>query len=561
MTASVAPPGPDRRGVHRLLAAAVFAATLAALVLGGRSVGITRDEGVYMEAGRRYGAWAARLVHAPARALAERDRTFSFNWEHPDLLKTAFGLSARLLAQPPVADRDGPGDDGGRWPILPESAAMRLPAQAIAALGTALLFWVAARRWSIPAGLVAAGAFILAPRVYFHAHLAAFDVPVAVAIFAVVLLYRRSLRSARALVPLAVVFGLAIATKLNALFVGPLLYLHYLAVLARAHLRGRPVGLRALVPAWALAAAAGGPLVAFALWPWLWSDPAGRFAAFVRFHAAHPWYNMEYLGVNYNLPPLPVSYPFVLTAATVPTTVLVLAVAGLCVFAVCELRRPAGEGDGGPAVGFWAPLRPGDDDRTGLLFVLFALWPLALIAWPTVPIFGGTKHWFPAYPFFALAAGFAFHRLVRGVRPVLRAAAAALVLLPALSTTARSHPYGLSAYVAFAGGARGGARLGLGRGFWGHAVVDLLPALPARGRIYPHDLHALARRTYVREGRWSPALLPAGPAAAGTALYFPERHMAADEVRIWNGLGTTRPSAMTTLHDVPLCLRYDRPPP
>ncbi|RMG96307.1 MAG: hypothetical protein D6705_11725 [Deltaproteobacteria bacterium] len=553
------PPRRTRRAPSAA-AVAVFTVVLAVLAVGGRDVGITRDEGVYMEAGRRYGAWVARLVRDPRGALADRDRAFAFNWEHPDLLKTAFGVSARLFAQPPVAGADGPHDRGGLVPLLPESAAMRLPAQVIAAFGAALLCFVAARRSSVVAGVVAAGAFVLLPRVHFHAHLAAFDVPVAVAILVVVLCYLRALSDPRALPALAVALGLAIGVKLNALFVGPVLYLHYLAVLARQVLRdGVRLRLGLVFPAWTWAAALGGPLVGLALWPWLWRAPFERFAAFVRFHAAHPWYNMEYFGQNYNLPPLPVSYPFVMTAVTVPATVLVLGIAGLWLGLRDDRRAAAADvPHSGPT--FFVPVPDRHGRREGLLYAMSALWPLVLIAWPTVPIFGGTKHWFPAYPFLALGAARAFAALVAGLPPLWRAAAACAALAPAALTTASGHPFGLSQYTALTGGARGAARLGFGRGFWGHAVVPLLGSLPERGRIYPHDLHELARRTYVREGRWPEDLVPAPPARADLALYFPERHMTTHEIDVWNAFGHARPTDVLSLHDVPVCLRYDRGP-
>ena len=60
-------------------------------------------------------------------------------------------------------------------------------------------------------------------------------------------------------------------------------------------------------------------LTVLALWPWLWSDPVGRLREYIEFHQFHAYYNTEFLGINYNRPPLPISYPFVLTWATVPT--------------------------------------------------------------------------------------------------------------------------------------------------------------------------------------------------------------------------------------------------
>ncbi len=529
------------------------------LAVAHRQVGFTRDEGVYFEAGRRYATWAARVIAHPAAAgdRRARDRAFAYNREHPALMKLAAGLSARLLARPPV-NPEGPDDRGGLLPVMPESAAMRLPAQILAGVGAALLFFVARVRWGPAAGALAAGWFILAPRVFFHAGLATFDVPVAVATLAVALAYLRALAHPRWAPVAGALWGVAIAIKHNALFLGPLFALHYGACLLLAWRRGLRPTRAQLAPAPLLAGAALGPLVAFASWPWIWSDTWARLAAYVRFHAQHAWYNMEYLGTNYNLPPLPVSYPFVLTAATVSATLLVLAGVGLVLGVRRDLAPSTGAGPAAPPT--WrAPLPAGWPRLPGVLVAGLALFPLALIAWPTVPIFGGTKHWLTAYPFLALAAAGAFHHLVRGLRPAARALALVLVLAPGLWATAAGHPFGLSQYAPLVGGPRGAATLGLGRGFWGHAVTPLLPELPARGRIYLHDLHELARKQYAREGRWPPALAPAPPARADAGLIFHELHMVTDEVRLWDALGTTRPDLVVPLFDVPLTSLYRHP--
>ena len=50
--------------------------------------------------------------------------------------------------------------------------------------------------------------------------------------------------------------------------------------------------------------------------------------------------------------------------------------------------------------------------RIGYLLAMNAFFPLVLIALPSTPIFGGTKHWTTGYPFFALLGGIAVSRVV-----------------------------------------------------------------------------------------------------------------------------------------------------
>ena len=207
-------------------------------------------------------------------------------------------------------------------------------------------------------------------------------------------------------------------------------------------------------------------------------------------------------------------------------------------------------------------MAPGWARLDGLLFTLVGLFPLVLIALPTTPIFGGTKHWLTAYPFLALAAAVAWgwmwkHSGVGRLRQRwLMPVTLALVLGPGALSTVRGHPYGLSQYAPLVGGPRGAARLGLGRGFWGHAVLGLMPALAEHRRVFLHDLHSLAHKQYVREGTWPTETESAGIARSDAGLLFYEKHMATYEFELWERQRTAAPQELVTLHDVPLTGLY-----
>lgn len=546
------------------------------LVRGHQRVGYVRDEGIYFHASRAYADWALDVLRDPGKLgdRAARDRAFAVNREHPALMKLAGGLSARLFSRPGPADQPPEARaPAGLLPLLLEGAAMRLPAQLLAGLGAALLFlagWSLARPSGhvpsassavppiaplVPA-LLAALWFIGLPHVWFHAGLHCFDVPVAVLTLAVVLCYRRALTSWRWSLLLGPLLGVAISVKHNALFIPVLLAVHYLACLLLARRRPR---LGQLVPLPFVSMALFAPPTVLALWPWLWSDSLARLQQYFEFHRLHAYYNTEYFHINYNQPPLPWSYPFVLTWATVPTALLLLAAIGLFLAVRRDLsEKPSSEA---PAPTWTAPLA-GQPPRDGLLWALFGLFPLVLISLPSVPIFGGTKHWLTAYPFLALAAASAWIELWRALAPFgrprhLPAALLPLVLVPALWSTLHGHPFGLSQYAPLVGGARGAADLGLLRGFWGTSVLPLLDHLSQKpAPLYLHDLHDLSRLQYEREGRW-PAAVPAVPLGRARAgLLFHERHMLSGEVDLWNHFGTTAPDRVLTLDDVPLTSLY-----
>jgi hypothetical protein len=411
--------------------------------------------------------------------------------------------------------------------------------------------------------MLAAGAFILLPRVAFHAGLHAFDVPIAVATLVVVLAYRRSFASRRWGLALGPLLGIAIATKHNALFLGPLLAMHYWGCLAWAKLRhGRTItrGQWLGLPLWSMAVLA--PVVAWMLWPWMWSDTGARLLEYFDFHRQHSWYNTEYFGDNYNQPPMPMSYPWVMTWATVPTVLLALGGVGLVLGMRRDLTAPAG--DDATAGRFDAPLPVGWTRHDGVLLTMMVVFPIALISLPGTPIFGGTKHWLTAYPFGALAAGLGLHRLLELAaidkgRAWVRPAVVAFALGPAALATFRGHPHNLSQYAPLVGGPRGAAELGLQRGFWGYDARALLPTLEGQRAVYLHDVHELARRQYAREGAWPRDAKPAGPDRATAGLLFYERHMAIYEYELWEGMHTTAPAEVVGLHDVPLTSLYLRP--
>ena len=88
----------------------------------------------------------------------------------------------------------------------------------------------------------------------------------------------------------------------------------------------------------------------------------------------HVYYNFEYLGVNYNKPPFPKSFPYVMTLLTVPTTTILLAVGGFFAWAR-DVRNDRSIGKCG----------------LGTLVVLNASAPMLVLTLTGAPIFGGDE--------------------------------------------------------------------------------------------------------------------------------------------------------------------------
>ncbi len=311
-----------------------------------------------------------------------------------------------------------------------------------------------------------------------------------------------------------------------------------------------------------------GPLVFFALWPWIWFDTVDRFMAYARFHLNHDYYNMVFWGVTYWKPPMPRGYVWLMTAATVPTITLLLFLVGLASRARAHLVPLFSK----------AIRAPHDTAQTDLLWAIgigvqYAPWILST----NTPIFGGTKHWFTAYPFLCLFAGAGFDVVAAKLRALLQAsrlsrvpgelvdvALGAAVLAAPLVETIHSHPWGLSNYTPLVGGAPGAASIGLNRQFWGFttgAVTDWLNQHVGPGQsVYIHDTAGDSWEMLHRDGRLAPHVQAAWSVQSSTfALYHHEEHMETIEYQIWTAYETSSPVYIGEYDGVPVIYVYARP--
>ncbi len=514
----------------------------------------------------------------------------------------------------------------GTLPIFSEITAFRFPTMICFALLCALVFL-----WSVEAhrvrtgkdgggraGALAAALLMAAqPRAFFHAQTASFDLPAAMFWFATTWAYWKALASRRQVLAglgVGALYGLFLATKLQSFFLPFALQGHYGLILCghllRLYRRAGSIGERILlagamvlafvpvvcvfaylVATWDERRRQGAPnapngifamfylspLVVTALWPWLWHHGVARFGGYIGFHWKHVHYNFEYLGTNYNRPPYPWHEPLGLLVTTAPVVLLALALAGGVFLArrgIAALRHAASSRRaGGLDPRATAPIV--DGRATSLLWLACAVTPVAPFFLGNTPIFGETKHWLGAMPFLAVAAGVAVEALIdrlaleipRLRRIAIAAAVVTIAVVPAAVETWRSHPYGLSHYNALAGGAPGGADLGMNRQFWGYSVRGLLPwfnaNLPEGSRIYLHDWNHDSYEMYLRDGLLRPDLRDAGMEIGGvrssdTALVIHEKHFNKYEYMIWDVYKTVRPAQVLTYDGVPLVTVYRR---
>jgi hypothetical protein len=538
------------------------------LGLTARSLGFPRDEGVYFRAATDYVGWLRMVVERGAEAFKQSaiDQGWGYNHEHPALMKTLFGISWWFLHE--------------KWHLVADaSTAYRIPAMIVAGAGLWVTYVFGARAWSRRAGLIAAALLALMPNVFFHAHLACFDVPIMTMWILCVYVHWRAqeTRGFGWAIAAGIVYGLTLETKHNAWELPAVFVPHALFVQRREILGAFRRG-RVAIPSSLVTMAVLGPIVFIALWPYLWNDTLARIQWYVDFHLHHEYYNIEFLGKNYFGPPSPKGYLPVMVLATVPTVTLVLFGIGAALRAIADAHRVAGWwrrelGKGTPKR---APHEPRDRRETDLLLALGIVASVGVFFLPTTPIFGGTKHWLPAYPELALFAGYGFDRVLAAMRrawPGLdprrarwaEAGLVASVIAAPLAITVHSHPFGLSTYVPLVGGTAGGATMGLNRQFWGYTTQTaaeeyLNPQAPRNASVFLDDTTWDAWGHMQEEGRVRRDLRGAGsPSDAQFALVQHELHMNEVDYSIWTAYGTDSPVYVVTHDQVPIVSIYRRP--
>jgi hypothetical protein len=353
-------------------------------------------------------------------------------WEYYPVANLAAAATSRLLPRPNSA-------------LDPFDGFHALSPLLCAGLAAALFVFVR-RRFDATAGLVACLLLFTSPRMVAHLESNIKDTP-EMALFALTLLafvsaWERG--SSAGVVLSGVVWGLALGTKANALFLPAIVLLTVLVSTTPPSWRGRSRALAAALGAFLLI----GVATVLALWPYLWAAPLARS----REHLA-------YIGLRlFATRPESVISPLAAIAFTTPLPFLALALGGLVIAAreVAAPRTAIGSGPTGARV---------RDPR----YVLPLAWVAVVLArlhLPGAVNFDGVRHFLELFPALALLAGIAASRLIAalagrarapapGVRRAVAAVVALLAVLPGVLAVLRVHPFELAYWNGLAGGLDG----------------------------------------------------------------------------------------------------------
>jgi 4-amino-4-deoxy-L-arabinose transferase-like glycosyltransferase len=400
-----------------------------ALLLTSASIGVTWDEPTYFVAAESYNGWFHRLVFGPHGVLNQQvvDPAWSVNVEHPPFDKEISGLIW-----------------GVTHSLLGDLLAHRLANILLVSLMAALLYHMVTDELGGAAGIASTASLLLMPRFFFHAHLAALDVPAASMIVIVTYVFWRTKESARFryTLGLGAVWGLAAATRINALLVMPTLFLWVLLFRRKLYLFIRlAVSTAVAVP------------VFFLLWPWLYYDTVARVKDFLK--VVVNWPIPEYY-LGQNLMHLPWHFAFVMILAVVPLGISVLFLIGIL---RTVLRRR--------------------DRAFGFLLLFSALVPVAVVMSGLTKVYDNDRMLMPAFPFLAMLAGSGFGwfvkllgafvqrlRIPRLVVPAAAGAAAGLIWIAPVLSMIELSPYWLSYYSEAVGGLSGARESGMETTYW-----------------------------------------------------------------------------------------------
>ncbi len=410
-----------------LVGALIFLAAAGAVRLTVRDPGLTWDEAIYLETAVRYLNWFSNLS-----TNSFTEASISGTWgqfDHPPLAKLWIAASIALF--------------GG---LLDLVAAARVGAGILFGVTAAGLYCWTAGRHGERAGIMAAAAFVLMPRLFAHGHFANIEMPMLFLWLLTTITFEKGVKDVRWSVVCGVLFGLALLTKMNAVFL-PVILVPWGWVF-----HGRKVIRHSL-----LMVLIGGALF-FAGWPVLWHHPIGATLDYLGNKIGRPLIETHYLGTTYDTAPAPWHYPFVMLIATTPLVVLAASACGVrrAVRALRERQQAAG--------------------REALVLANVAF-PVLLLALPGVPKYDGVRLMLVAYPFLAVLAAWGAdwaceraQRRLRGARG-FGFAAAGVATLWLLAPVVAFHPYQLSYYGEMAGGPWGAKKLGLETTYW-HDVFD-----------------------------------------------------------------------------------------
>jgi 4-amino-4-deoxy-L-arabinose transferase-like glycosyltransferase len=436
--------------IDRIPAAIMISLFVFSLLLATNpQIGLTWDEPSYIAASESYLGWFQQVFRHPMEAFSEKGITsaWSVNSEHPPLNKIWSGVVWSVARN-----------------LTDDLTAHRMGNMFLVAVLSGLLYLLIRDAYGQIAGFAAVAALLTMPRFFFHAHLSALDVPAALSVFVVTFAFWKTLEYkhwAWGLL-LGLLWGLGLATKINAIFVPVTLGVWWLIFRREKRLLNRLIimGFTAIP-------------VFLAVWPWLYKNTLDRLITYIGFVTTTHWQIGQYYLGQFFMPP-PWHFSFVMIWAVIP-----LGLTGLYFIGI--VRAMTEKKDGG----------------LGWLLFLSALTPILALSLGKSMVYDNERLMMVAFPFMAGLAGAGFAWILLRLRTLSLKwrkpglgiigiiCLVTLAFTPQMVSMLGLYPHLLSYYGEGVGGLPGATRLGLETTYWCETYRIALPIINAQAK--PND--------------------------------------------------------------------------
>ncbi|NOX71770.1 MAG: hypothetical protein GXO64_03670 [Candidatus Micrarchaeota archaeon] len=292
--------------------------------------------------------------------------------------------------------------NGGKLDFWESIAAHRMGTLLFVSLCIFFLFLFATEAFGLKVGIFSALSLIFIPRFFVHSLYVALDAPAASMVFISVYFFWKGMKSRKWALMGGAVFGLALATKVNAYFVPMIIFawfiagfrneiLQFLKNMKKQNPQFWPKNILKSVPLPVYTFIIISPVVFFLSWPWLWFDTLTRYAELL--HTKETIRVVTYyMGVSWdnivNL--LPWHYTWVMIGMTVPVTILA--------FALIGLHKPLRD-----------IINPRNKDS--ILVLMGAVVPLFVFSSPIATLHDGVRIFLNVFPFIAILSGLGAERI------------------------------------------------------------------------------------------------------------------------------------------------------
>jgi 4-amino-4-deoxy-L-arabinose transferase-like glycosyltransferase len=436
--------------------------------------GITWDEPLYYQAGDAYFSWVkSSIASICAFDFITPLKNISSYWvanaQHPPLVKLITGITHEF------------------------TGSYRLAGNFFYIFLVLSVFYIAKKEIDDVCGWMAALGIAFLPRLFADGHLVELDLPLALFWLLTVYSFYQGISSKSWSLLTGLFFGLALATKVTAIFL-----LIPLILWGQFYYPDKQT--RNLFWMFIL----GFPIFIIS-WPWLWSN---TFAKLIEFYQVFFTFESPlrtcYFGYAYQHTPW--HYPLVMVLLTLPIPMFIYLILGV-----------------------YSGIKNKELNRWIVLSFLNCLLLIGIFSRPGALVIDGVRYFLPVFPFLCIMAAYGGREIIRSLQikykeysKVITALVIAILVIPGIFAIVQLHPAQLSYYNGLIGGLRGAEKAGMEVSYWGEVItpeicrwmntnfppgarVKILPVYPAEGfplamlSFYPDTVIYSQKKGFLRK--------------------------------------------------------------